>query len=144
LCELHGRKICSDQRCQFVDDAAKRAFDIVNSYVAFVPFEERVRSFVALRLSDGGSDGVLYDSRREAVRHQLDEKLCAYFGYSGAPEGFASKTDAAIFLEYHRAAYDAGARLPDPDDIQGGPEQIMPMSLEHVADQIRRFRAHSN
>lgn len=135
VCE-HGRRLCSE--CVFIDDAARRAFDVVNSYVAFVPFETRTKQWVAIRLLDGGSDGVLYDSKREAVRHQSDEKLCAYFAYRNSPDGFRTRKDAAIFLEYHRQAYDAGARLPDPDDQFGGPELIMPMNNEHLMDQLIR------
>ena len=133
----HGRQLCSE--CLFVTDAAKRARDIINSYTAYVPYEQRVRSWVALRLADGGSDGVLYDSKREAVRHQPDEFLCAYFSYRGAPNGFASVKDAAIWLEYHRQAYDAGFRTPDPDAASGGPDLIMPTPNEQVALQLGRW-----
>ena len=34
--------------------------------------------WVALRLSDGGSDGVLYPTREDAMRHQLHVQWCAY------------------------------------------------------------------
>lgn len=141
LCR-HGRKVCAD--CVVVTDAGRRAHDIVNAYVAFTPWEQRVRSWVALRLADGGSDGTLYESRREAVRHQSDEKLCAYFSYRGAPNGFASRTDAQLFLDYHRMAYDAGFRLPDPDDRDGGPDLIMPTPAEQIALQRALLMGHPN
>jgi hypothetical protein len=134
----HGRQLCSE--CIFATDEAKRAFDIIRSYAVFVPFDERIRSWVALRLADGGSDGTLYLSKRDAVRHQSDEFLCAYFSYRGAPNGFASVKDAAIFLEWHRQAYDNGYRLPDPDAASGGPELIMPTPKEQVQLQLARFR----
>lgn len=136
----HGRQLCSE--CIFVSDPAKRAFDIVASYVAFVDFDQRIRSWVAIRLSDGGSDGALYDSKREAVRHQSDEFTCAYFSYRGAPNGFASPKEAAIWLEYHRQAYDAGFRLPDPDAATGGPDLIMPTPNEQVQLQLAQLRRH--
>lgn len=126
----HGRKICSD--CVVVTDAARRAFDIVNAYVTFTDFSHRIRCWVALRLADGGSDGNLYESKRDAVRHQSDEKLCAYFSYRNAPNGFTSAKDAQLYMDYHRAAYDAGFRLPDPDDLSGGPELIMPTTQEQL------------
>jgi hypothetical protein len=125
-----------------VTDAAKRARDIIAGYVAFVDYSERVRSWVAIRLSDGGSDGALYDSKRAAVRHQADEFLCAYFSYRGSPNGFASAKDAAIWLEYHRQAYDAGFRTPDPDAADGGPELIMPTPNEQMKLQLAQLRRH--
>jgi len=136
LC-VHGRKVCYD--CVFVTDAAKRAYDIVRSYVHFVDYDTRIGSWVALRLEDGGSDGTLYSSKRDAIRHQAREFQCAYFSYRGAPEGFASQKDAAVWLEYHRQAYDAGIRLPDPDDPGGGPELILPTAQEQLYDQFWRL-----
>ena len=138
LCR-HGRGLCSE--CQHVTDAAKRAFDIVASYTAFVPYEERIGAWVALRLADGGSDGNLYRSKQEAVRHQPDEFLCAYFSYRGAPNGFGSAHDAAVWLEYNRRAYDAGFRTPDPDASSGGPDLIMPTGRELIAAQMGQWRA---
>lgn len=137
LCEPHGRKVCSE--CMHVTDAAKRAFDIVRSYATFVDFSERVRSWVAIRLEDGGSDGTLYPSKIEAIRHQLHEQQCAYFSYRGAPEGFQNAKDAAIWLEYHRQMYAAGLRLVDPDDAHGGPDLIMPTAKEQLLDQFFRL-----
>src|SRR5579859_6518652 len=108
LCQ-HGRKVCSD--CVVVTDAARRAYDIIQSYVVFVDWETRIRSWVALRLADGSSDGNLYESRLEAVRHQPDEYLCAYYSYRNSPNGFSSREDAELFMDYHRMAYDQGFRL---------------------------------
>lgn len=131
--------MCSE--CVVVDDAAKRAYDIIRGLVTFTEYDHRVRQspWVAIRLSDGGSDGVMYDTKREAVRHQLHESTCAYFCFRTAPNGFSSKKDAAVFLAYHRAAYDAGFRLPDPDDPSGGSDLIIPTTQEHVYGQIARL-----
>ena len=137
LCRPHGRKVCSE--CQHVTDAGKRAFDIVRSYCVFVDYETRVRSWVAIRLEDGGSDGTLYDSKKDAIRHQSHEQSCAYFSYRGAPEGFSSAKDAAIWLEYHRHIYANGGRLVDPDDAHGGPDIIMPTAEEQLMDQFWRL-----
>jgi hypothetical protein len=131
----HGRYVCYD--CVHVGDSAKRAYDIVRAYVHFVEYSERIGKWVALRLEDGGSDGVLYDSKRDAIRHQAHEQLCAYFSYRGAPNGFANVRDTAAWMAYHRHAYDRGARLPDPDDAGGGPELIMPTAEEQVFMQLR-------
>lgn len=108
-------------------DAAKRASDIINAYYSYVPLDRLLRSWIAIRLSDGGSDGTLYDTKRDAVRHQSDEFLCAYISLANCPNG-VSKLEAERFLAYTRAAYDAGFRLPDPDSMTGGPETFMPVA----------------
>lgn len=108
-------------------DEAKRASDIINAYYSYVPLDRLLRSWVAIRLSDGGSDGVLYDSKRDAVRHQSDEFLCAYICLKNCPNGI-SKLEAERFLAFTRSAYEAGFRLPDPDDITGGRDVFMPVS----------------
>jgi hypothetical protein len=105
-------------------DAAKRASAIVNGYITFMPWDELCRKWIAFRLSDGGSDGVLYDSKRDAVRHQSDEFLCFYQSMRNMMGG-ANERDMAIFIKWNRDAYNAGFRLPDPDDVNGGREVIM-------------------
>jgi hypothetical protein len=138
-CEQHGRQICSE--CIVVDDAAKRAYDVVAGLATFMPHDVRTKQspWVAIRLSDGGSDGVAYDSKQDAVRHQLHEQQCAYFSFRTAPNGFRTAKEAAMFLEFHRQAYDAGMRLVDPDDAGGGPDLIMPDRREHLHGQLRRL-----
>jgi hypothetical protein len=131
----HGRKVCS--QCQHVTDAGKRAYDIARSYCAYIGYDERVRSWIAFRLEDGGSDGTLYDSKKAAIRHQSYEQQCAYFSYRGAPNGFGSAKDAATWLEFHRHLYANGARLVDPDDAHGGPDTILPTTKEQVMMQLR-------
>ncbi|SRR5260221_2489235 len=131
----HGRKLCSE--CIHVGDSAKRSYDIVRSYATFVDKDELRGKWVALRLADGSSDGTLYDSKRDAVRHQLDEQICAYFSYRNSINGFQNVKDAAVWLEFHRMAYDSGFRLIDPDDASGGKDVIMPITMEQLMAQIR-------
>ena len=90
--------------------------------------DELRMKWLAIRLSDGGYDGVLYDSKAEAVRHQSDEKLCAYISYRGIPGGTTPK-EMELFLKFNRDAYDAGFRLPDPDRPDGGFEVLMTTAL---------------
>ncbi len=133
----HGRQICSD--CIVADDAAKRAWEQVGNIAHHTEWAERVNSFVTIRLSDGYCDGVLYESKQAAVKHTGgSEHWFAYFSFRNAPHGFASPKDAAIFLAWHRMAYDNGARLPDPDDPHGGPDLIMPDQVEHLQNQLTR------
>ncbi len=136
-CKPHGAVICSE--CVFVTDAGKRAYDIVRSYVHFVDYETRIRSWVAIRLEDGGSDGNLYDSKREAIRHQLHEQQCMYFSYRGSPEGFQSPKDAQLYLDYHRHIYSSGGRFADPDDASGGRDLIMPTTREQLMMQLEQL-----
>lgn len=67
--------------------------------------------WVAARLIDGVSDGVLYDTKQDAVRHQLHEQLCCYVMIT--PDGMSPK-DATRYLQINRQLYDAGMRLSDP------------------------------
>lgn len=91
-----------------VDDSARRCSDVVRAHVA----AGHAGRWVAVRLSDGGGDGVLYDRRRDAVRHQLHETQCAYLRI---PRDDMSPRAAAVYLRLHRQLYAAGLTLTDPD-----------------------------
>lgn len=105
-------------------DAAKRASDCVNLHLTFGKWEELKHKWIAFKLADGTSDGVLYDSKQDAVKHQFSEYQCAYIAFRNLLGG-ATPRDMAIFLQFSRDAYDAGFRLPDPDSRQGGPDVLM-------------------
>lgn len=102
-------------------DAARRCSDIVNNAVG----EGHRGWWVAVRLSDGGSDGVLYASREAAIKHQIHESQCAYVQ---VPWDQMTPREAEAFLGFHRKCYDAGFRLTDPD----APEPVMPTRLEDL------------
>lgn len=106
-------------------DAGKRASDIVNLHLTFGLWEELQRKWLAFKLADGSSDGVLYDSKQDAVRHQIDERLCAYVAFRNLGAGGSTPRDMSIFLQFSRDAYDAGFRLPDPDAADGGRDVLM-------------------
>jgi hypothetical protein len=59
-------------------DPAKRCSDIVTgaALIANAVGDYGWR-WVAIRLSDGGSDGEVYETRQDAIDHQLHETLCA-------------------------------------------------------------------
>lgn len=82
--------------------------------------------WAAIRLSDGGSDGVAYDTKREATEHQLDEFLCAYVFIH--PDGMRPK-EAEFFLQYNRDLYDSGFRMPDPDAVVVMPTRVEQLGL---------------
>lgn len=99
-------------------DAARRCAGIVNDAVG-----EGYRGWwLAIRLSDGGSDGVIYEHRAAAIYHQLHETLCAYVQ---VPWDGMSLREADFFLKFHRDCYDKGFRLIDPET----PEPVMPMNM---------------
>lgn len=57
-------------------DAARRMMDAVNLHVMAMQEQNRDRpGYVVIRLEDGRSpDGVVYDTRKDAARHQSDPK----------------------------------------------------------------------
>lgn len=118
----HAR-LCICTLCKADHDAGKRMSDALNMYRANMPWEWVRDKWMAFRLSDGASDGVLYDSKREAVAHQLHEFQCCYISFRNLMGG-ATPLGCMTFLNFTRDAYDAGFRLPDPDDVHGGRDVI--------------------
>lgn len=105
---------------------AHRCSDIINLAV----ISGQVGRWIAIRLSDGGWDGTVYDHRADAVSHQLHENLCAYVQV--VPGGM-NPQEAQAYLDYHRALYDEGFRLPDPEFQP----PLMPLTAR---DQMRQIR----
>jgi hypothetical protein len=116
-------------------DAARRASDAVNLHYSVLG-SEAIGKWVAVRLADGSSDGVLYDTKRDAVRHQPDEKLAAY---TCIVPGGMNICRAESFLKMSRMAYDAGFRLADPDARHGGLDLIPRLTQEDQAAQMARL-----
>ena len=109
-------------------DAARRASDIVNLHIVAEP--ENAGRWVAIRLSDGGSDGAVYDSREAAISHQLRPQYCTFVQMP--PDGMSPK-EAEALLKYWRALVDANVR---DDDIYT-PMPLMPLTQR---DQLRQIR----
>lgn len=107
----HNLAICS--RCVVITDAAKRMCDHINAKVVFTPWDQLVNGFMAFNLGDGHSDGVLYDSKADAVRH-TDEKRNAYWCFRQGLAGVTPK-DCQLFLDVHRHAYNSGVPMAEPD-----------------------------
>lgn len=131
LCK-HKLRICD--QCIIVDDAAKRMSSIINGLMTFnKPWEIR-HCWVAIRLEDGGYDNTIYATREEAINHQLDERLCAYAWLGNFVGSAAKPLDCAIFLAYHRQAYDAGMRLHEPE----APQLILPTgAYDRITGNVR-------
>lgn len=111
-----------------VSDRAQRVSDTVNNHLVGTLGGAAGR-WVAVRLSDGTSDGQLYDTKSDAVRHQLHETQCAYICIT--PDGM-SPSSAALYLRFTEGLYAAGARVADPDT-----HVPMPARREQVPGLIR-------
>ena len=90
-------------------DAARRFADTIALHQLALTKDELLRGrFVAIRLADGGSDGVVYDTRAEAIRAQQNSpSRCAYFQI---PLERLSAATCDSILWYVRAVYDSGNR----------------------------------
>jgi hypothetical protein len=111
-------------------DIGRRVSDAMHLHI----LAGSVGEWMAVRLSDGSSDGIAYPSRADAIEHQIHEQLCAYLRVT--PDGI-QPTDAVRFIELNRALYDAGYRLADPD-MPGEP--IYPQTVEELRAAIRELR----
>jgi hypothetical protein len=89
-------------------DRARRASEAVNLHV----LAGAAGRWMAIRLSDGGSDGHTYDNKAEAVRFQIHEKQCAYIRIP--PDGMTPKQAKTSVLDFQEGLYNVGARLADP------------------------------
>lgn len=91
--------------------------------------------YIAARLSDGATDGVIYDTRADAIRHQLHETQCLYVMVQ---PGLLTEREATQLIDVHRRVYDAGFRLTDPDTLT----PILPVDdLESRAALSAAFRS---
>ena len=102
--------VSGEQGAAFVrySDAARRCSDQVSLHAV----AGSVWKWAAIRLEDGGSDGVPYDTREEAIKHQLHEQFCCYVQVP--PTGMTPR-QAENFLKFNRALYQNGMRITDPD-----------------------------
>lgn len=111
-------------------DAGQRMADALNAHVVFS--KGCFGRWMAIRLEDGSSDGTLYDTREDAIRHQRFEHQAWYELVK--PRSY-SADECALTLMYARAAYDAGWRPAD------SPAFIAPVRIEDRALKIRQLRS---
>lgn len=105
-------------------DAAQRMFDTLQLHHQALTLLDKVEGqhWVAIRLSDGGSDGIAYDTRWDAIRHQLTPTQCGYMPIKPGMPGLAG---CDVLLWYWRGAYERGWR---PDE--NTPHLHLPMKME--------------
>jgi len=107
-------------------DAAKRCADIVT----LASIAGSTGRFMAIRLQDGGSDQVPYDTRADAAGHQLHPEHCCYVL---VPPGGMPAHEAEALLQYWRAV----SRVAR----DGDPEIPLPLMPLLAADRRRQIRA---
>jgi hypothetical protein len=70
--------------------------------------------WIASRLSDGGTDGIVYDTMDDARRHQLHESQCYY---CQVQPGHMTDREASQLLNIAEKVYDSGGRFLAPDTV---------------------------
>ena len=85
-------------------DAARRISDAMTLHLLADKDGNRGK-WLAFRLSDGTSDGVVYDDPVAAADAQLHYKQCAYIQIHF---GGITPRAASVMLDYYRRVYDAG------------------------------------
>lgn len=93
-------------------DEARRMSDAHNLHLS-VHGTAAAGKWIACNLGDGRSDGVLYDTREQAIRHQFSEWLCAYVCIQAT--GMTPR-QAWKYLEFTRGLYKAGMRIHQNND----------------------------
>lgn len=119
-------------------NSAKRLSGIINSLVICHPIDTLIHSWIAVKLADGSYDGTLYDTRRDAVRHQQYEQQCAYINLGPVMGGMEIQAAYAI-LKFTRDAYAANMTFIDPEHPTGGMDIGMPVAMEDVRTHIHRM-----
>jgi hypothetical protein len=121
-------------------DRARRVSEQVSLHILahttgadMVPDWNGPQPWIAVRLSDGTSDGNLYPSKAAAVSHQLHENQCAYFTI---PPGGMTPLQAHVCMRFTQQMYENGIRIADPDM-----QVHVPPRPETHSDVIRQLKA---
>jgi hypothetical protein len=110
-------------------DAVKRLCDAVNVHIDAIG-ENAYGKYVAISLADGSSpDGVLYDNRRDAARHQPDP----WNFYVKVNPGGIQQNEAWVVLGYARQARKSGVVFSEE-------EAVVPQRLELGGSWLARQR----
>lgn len=115
----------ADYKWKTGHDIAKRMADTVALHqVALDKGAILAGRYVAIRLADGGSDGIAYDTYAECVTHQRHE--ATRMAYFKLPLERWNAPTCDVLLWYTRKCYDSGWRV-DPTR-----QLIIPQAKEHL------------
>lgn len=117
------------------EDAAKRFADAVRLHQQIIGLGGliTVPRFMAVRIADGGSDGVAYDSRPAAIIHNTNNPSRCF--YPQIPPEPWSPMVCDRLLWYARSAYDNGVREDEAHQL------ILPTRVEDMlADMLGEGR----
>ena len=118
-------------------DDARRMSDTTRLAWTVYGYEGFVGHWMAFRLQDGGSDNVVYPSKKDAMLHCID-----HYRYLFAvmhPGGMAV-CEAEILLTLHRRARDRDIATPQLHLPHGGPDLIPRIGYDTISSQIRALR----
>jgi len=122
-----------ERYCQYKEsghtDAAKRLCDTYNLHKIGAGYDS-IGKWFAAALNDGTSDDVLYDNKRECVRHQKHNEQ--YYTFIKIVPPSMNVCDAEIMLITARRMYKAGMRMADPDHKNGGLDLITRLTDEDM------------
>lgn len=104
----------TDNPLRKYSDEAKRIHDHVSLHLV-ADADSAMGRWMWFKLADGTSDGKLYDVRRECVLFARRATSDAHMVIQIQPGGL-SLDHAERVLSGHRQMYQAGYRLPHPDD----------------------------
>jgi hypothetical protein len=123
----HDRGCPFGQKNKPHDDAAKRVYDTYHLHRS-ADIYGAVGKWFAAALADGTTDGQIYDSKKEAIRHQHHNEQ--YYTFIQITQAYMTVCSAQVMLDVARRLYDAGLRMTDPDDYLGGKEPIKRVAIE--------------
>jgi len=113
-------------------DAAKRISDATILAWTAKGWDGCIGKWLAFRMADGSTTHDLYDSKKDAVRHQsgLVPIIFLPMNVGGTPV-----CAAELLLDLHRKAYDRGFEQSDRDHI--APDIIPRIGYDKLSTQIR-------
>lgn len=119
-------------------DAAKRVSDTYRLH-RLADYFANLGRWIAVALSDGTSDGELYDSKSDCVIHQHHNEM--YYAYIRISPHDMTPCASEAYLKVHRTMYDKGIRLADPDHRSGGMDLIPRVAREDMRSLMRSVRS---
>lgn len=119
-------------------DAANRMRDAVNLHVTVSAAlgGERQAGFLAIRFDTGAAHdkGMLYDNRRDAVRHTMNESGQYFYVKVGAET--MSEREAILVLQVNRRARAAGVVFAEEEPVV---PMLSELALPYVPNTLRRL-----